>query len=372
MTALLVVAMFAGFVLLDVLVRYVAARRAQARARRERAAVLETHVRLDFTDEAPSLKRVEVPEPKARILAVDDEPVVLDSFRRILVLAGYSVDTVETGPEALGLVQRHEYDFVFTDLKMPQMDGVEVVKAVRHLRPDVDVAVVTGYATVETAVATMQHGAVDYVQKPFGEDELTEFVRRLAIKREARLADSRRPRVRIISPGGADEPADDREYVVPGGVFVSEGHVWLRIEPSGQVRLGIDDFARKALGVIEKIELPRRGEHFSRGAVLCSLARRDRLVQLSAPVAGKVVDVNGRVQSHPGVIRDSPYEEGWLIAIEPDDLTADLAHLRIGKPIAVWYQDEIERLRHAHGSTQAVEDWARFERQFLDVESETL
>ena len=372
MTALLVVAMFAGFVLLDLLVRRLAARRAQARARQERAAVLETHVRLDFTHEAPSLKRVEVPEPKARILAVDDEPVVLDSFRRILVLAGYSVDTVETGPEALGLVQRREYDFVFTDLKMPQMDGVEVVKAMHHLRPDVDVAVITGYATIETAVETMQQGAVDYVQKPFTEDELADFVKRLVIKREARLAASRRPRVRIVSPGTASGPVDDREYVVPGGVFVSEGHVWLRIEPSGQVRLGIDDFARRALGTIERIELPRRGDHLHRGASLCRLARGDQRAQLSAPVAGKVIDVNGRAERHPDIASKSPYEEGWLVAVEAEDLAADLARLRIGKPVAAWYQDEIERLRHAQGAMEAVEDWARFERQFLGTTGNSL
>ena len=172
--------MFVAFVVVDVLVRVGQRRIEEARERREREAALQTSLRLDFTHEAKSLKRVEVNDAKARILAVDDEPVVLDSFRKILVLAGFSVDTVENGPEALGLVQRRDYDFVFTDLKMPGMDGVEVVKAVRHLRPDVDVAVITGYGTIETAVETMQHGAVDYVQKPFTEDELLEFAKQAA------------------------------------------------------------------------------------------------------------------------------------------------------------------------------------------------
>ena len=63
------------------------------------------------------------------------------------MLAGFSVDTVETGQEALGLVRKHDYDFVFTDLKMPGMDGLDVTKAVKHLRPDIDVAIITGYAT---------------------------------------------------------------------------------------------------------------------------------------------------------------------------------------------------------------------------------
>ncbi|HXH29015.1 MAG TPA: response regulator, partial [Candidatus Polarisedimenticolia bacterium] len=246
MTALVVVLMFAGFVVLDIVVRAAGRRLAVRRERHQREAALTTSLRLDFTHEAPSLKRVEVERPKARILAVDDEPVVLDSFRRILVLAGYNVDTVENGPEALGLVQRHDYDFVFTDLKMPGMDGVEVVKGVKHLRPDTDVAVITGYATIETAVETMQHGAVDYVQKPFTPDELTAFADRLQIRRQARLEAQRRPTVRLVAPALA-ESASDKEYCVPGGLFLSSGHAWVRIEPAGQARAGLDDFARKAL-----------------------------------------------------------------------------------------------------------------------------
>jgi CheY-like chemotaxis protein len=187
MTVLIVVLMFLGFVGIDLVVRTTMRRVEQRRTLRARAAALDTSLRLDFTHEAPSLKRVEVEHPKARILAVDDEPVILDALRKILVLDGFGVDTVESGPEALGLVQRRDYDFVFTDLKMPGMDGVEVVKGVKHLRPDVDVAVITGYATIESAVETMRQGAVNYVQKPFTASELTDFARRLLVQRQARL-----------------------------------------------------------------------------------------------------------------------------------------------------------------------------------------
>jgi DNA-binding NtrC family response regulator len=77
------------------------------------------------------------------------------------------VDTVESGPEALTLLRARDYDFLFTDLKMPGMDGIEVVKAAKHLRPDMEVVVITGYGTIESAVETMQFGAIDYAQKPF-------------------------------------------------------------------------------------------------------------------------------------------------------------------------------------------------------------
>ena len=81
------------------------ARQSIRRLKRERNAVLQSAVQLTFADEAKSLQRAAVPHERARILAVDDEHVILDSFRKILVLAGFSVDTVDNGPEALSLLR---------------------------------------------------------------------------------------------------------------------------------------------------------------------------------------------------------------------------------------------------------------------------
>jgi CheY-like chemotaxis protein len=343
MTALLVLLLLVGFILIDVLVRSMARRRDEARLRRERQAALETRVRLEFDDEARSLERVELPRPRARILAVDDEPVVLDSLRKILVLEGYSVDTVQSGPEALGLVRRRDYDFVFTDIKMPGMDGVEVVKGVRQLRPDVDVVVITGYGTIETAVETMQHGAVDYVQKPFTAEELAGLVRKLVIRREARLEAEHQPAVRVVVPAVA-ESAGREDYCVAGGFFLSAGHVWARLEPGGQVRVGVDDFARKALGPVERLELPEPGCAVDRGAELFGVVRGGQVARFHAPLSGNVVETNGALAADASPLRESPYERGWVCVIEPADLAAELALLRIGRPAVDWYREEITRL----------------------------
>jgi len=369
MTALLVVLMFLAFVGLDALVRVAARRIREAQERKEREAVLASAVRLDFTHEAKTLKRVEVPSPRARILAVDDESVVLDSFRKILVLDGFNVDTVETGPEALGLVQRRDYDFVFTDLKMPEMDGVEVVKAVKHLRPDVDVAVITGYGTIETAVETMQHGAVDYVQKPFTAEELSDFARKLLIKRQARLETQRQPTVLVVTPALAESAAGN-EYCVPGGAFVSPGHVWARIEPGGHVRVGLDDFARKAVGEIDRLELPERGRAVEKGERLFVLARGERRLRFCAPVSGRVVQSNEALSRDGSAAMESPYDRGWASVLEPTDLAADLPGLRIGKPVVEWYQEEIGRLREAKtrvAGDAGELDWEAFEKEFLTL-----
>lgn len=365
MTVLLVIIMLLAFVGIDYLVREASRRMRDKRQRAAREEILKVAVRLDIAGEVKTLKRIEVPEPRARILAVDDEGIVLDSFRRILVLEGYNVDTVENGPEALNLVQRHDYDFVFTDLKMPIMDGVEVVKAVKHLRPDVDVVVITGYATIETAVETMKHGASEYVQKPFSAEELSEFVNRLLVKRQSRLDAQKEPTVRIVSPTQA-ETAPAGEYCVPGGSFISPGHAWVRIEPDGQVRVGVDDFAHKALGEVSEVLLPEPGRTFKAGEALFSFRRGAEEIRFCAPVSGKVVEDNARLKGEPFLVATSPYKDGWVCRIKPADLAAELAGLRIGKPVVEWYGEEIKRLREIQAENEGRDlTWGALEAKFL-------
>jgi CheY-like chemotaxis protein len=368
MTALLMVLLFAGFIGVDVVVRAVSRRLEAARERRLREAVLQTTVQLAFASEVKSLRRAEVPNAKARILAVDDEAVVLDSFRKILVLEGFSVDTVQSGPEALTLLRDHEYDLVFTDLKMPVMDGVEVVKAVKHLRPDVDVAVITGFGTIETAVETMGFGAADYVQKPFTEDELVAFANRLLIKRQARLEAQRLPTVRVVAPEVAESVAS-REYCVPGGAFVAPGHTWAQIETTGEAVVGLDDFGRKLVDRIERVELPAPGTVVKRGDVLFLLRRGPDRLRVRSPLGGVVESINTQLQHDPKLLLQSPYDRGWVCVLRPSDLAGELPGLRIGKPVVAWYHKEVARLRQElppnDGGPPA---WAELEKRFFGAE----
>lgn len=367
MTALLVVVLCLLFVLADLLVREWSKRRTLKRERRERESVLETALQLTFASETLSLKRAEVPNARARILAVDDEPVVLDSFRKILVMAGLSVDTVETGPEALTLLRQRDYDLLFTDLKMPGMDGVEVVKSATHLRPDLDVAVITGYATIESAVETMRFGAADYVQKPFTEEELSAFANRLLIRRQARLEAQRRPTVRIVAPAVAETVAA-REFCVPGGAFISAGHTWARIDTDGEVWSGVDDFARKALRSVERVELPGEGTVVRRGDCLATLRLGDQVVRMPAPLGGEITQVNPLLEKHPELLVQSPYDRGWLCLIRPARLAEDLAGLRIGKPVVAWYHEEIDRLRRETAKADRDElTWAQLQSRFFEL-----
>src|SRR3990170_7811676 len=270
MVLLIVVVTIIVFVIVDFSLRVYFQKRRELELRKEREQALDIGLKLDLSEQAKTLKRVEVRDPKARILAVDDEAIILDSFRKILVIAGYSIDTVEKGREALGLIQKYDYDFVFTDLKMPELDGVEVTKSVKHLRPDIDVIVITGDATIETAVETMKFGAMDYVQKPFTEDELVDFVNKSLIKRQDRIERQMKPIVRLVTPS-TKESDSKHEFNVPAGIFVSQNHTWVNIEMNGTARIGIDDFARKIISKIDEIELPKLNKEIKKGELLFSI-----------------------------------------------------------------------------------------------------
>jgi CheY-like chemotaxis protein len=308
----------------------------------EREEALTESLRLDFSRESKTLKRVEVEDPKARILCVDDEEIILDSFRKILVLDGYSVDTVETGQEALGLVQTRDYDFVFTDLKMPAMSGTDVAKSVKYLRPDIDVVIITGYASVETAVEVMKHGAMDYVEKPFSEDELRMFTRNALIKRQDRIRKQLQPRVHVTGPAESG-PTHAGEFTIPGGVLVSTGHCWASLEDDGTAKIGLDDFARKLIGKIDKIEFPEVGAQVKAGEPLFGITQGQRQAQFRAPLSGKVVKVNEGLARDSNDVGDLAYGGNWVGMIEGEDLDSELASLKIGKSAVAFFQEEIDR-----------------------------
>ncbi len=330
------------FIIADIFIRLFLKKVEASKLRKEREAVLTESLSIDFSKEAKSLKRADVPNPRAKILCVDDEDVILDSFRKILVLDGYSVDTVNSGPEALNLIKSNHYDFLFTDLKMPEMDGVEVAKSVKSVRPDIDVIIITGYATVETAVECMKYGAMDYVQKPFTEDELLEFVKKAVVKREDRIKKQLKPRVHITHVS-ENEKVNIGEFVIPGGVFISEGHTWASISQDGTVKVGLDDFAKKLIGNIEDIEFPNLGMSIAKGQPLFSIKQNKKSIKFLSPVSGVVSKINSELSENPELLNFSIYEGNWIASIDADHLDTELPQLKIGKNAVSFFQEEIDR-----------------------------
>ena len=112
-----------------------------------------------------------------QILLVDDEAIALTNLTHVLQREGYAVTACRDGEAALAALKRSEFDLVLTDLKMPGIDGMEVLREVRASYPDVPVIMITGYATLDSAVEAMKAGAYHYIAKPFRLAEAREVVR---------------------------------------------------------------------------------------------------------------------------------------------------------------------------------------------------
>jgi DNA-binding NtrC family response regulator len=121
---------------------------------------------------------------KGRILVADDEEIVIQSCLRILSGGGFQVDAARDGLEALKAIDENGYDVLILDIKMPKMNGMEVLQRVKEAHPDIDVIMITGLHEIETAVQAMKLGAFDYLPKPFEPEELELVVARAFERRQ--------------------------------------------------------------------------------------------------------------------------------------------------------------------------------------------
>jgi len=121
---------------------------------------------------------------KVKILVVDDEAIVRESLQDWLTSAGYQVFTAENGPKALDIIGREKMGIVITDLVMPGMDGIELMKRAKEILPSIEVIIITAYGSIPTAITAMKDGAYDYIEKPFCPERAELLVEKLAEHQE--------------------------------------------------------------------------------------------------------------------------------------------------------------------------------------------
>jgi len=121
-----------------------------------------------------------------RILFVDDDKDILMMVEQYLQMQGYDITTVDSGIKALDLVKDQDIDIIFTDYKMPEFNGLELLAAVKQYKPSIEVIIVTGYGSMESAIQAMKFGSYDYLQKPFKLDHLKLIIDRITGERKVK------------------------------------------------------------------------------------------------------------------------------------------------------------------------------------------
>ena len=122
---------------------------------------------------------------KKKVLVIDDEQIVLDSIKKILQDTEFEVVPCSSSKEGLDMAVGSDYDLVLSDIRMPDIGGMKILREIRRKKPTLPVVMITGYATVESAVQAIKLGAEDFLEKPFTPDELIQTVRKALSKNHA-------------------------------------------------------------------------------------------------------------------------------------------------------------------------------------------
>jgi glycine cleavage system H lipoate-binding protein len=146
-----------------------------------------------------------------------------------------------------------------------------------------------------------------------------------------------------LLPRRPRNPVHESGFDLPRGLFFDRGHTWARLRPSGEVRVGIDDFSQALIGRIDTIEVPAIGAEVKRGATAIKLKQGGRSVAFVSPINGIVTAVNESVLRHAEAIKQTPYQQNWLITVKPVSLPGSLKHLLIAEDAVQWLRGELQR-----------------------------
>ena len=267
----------------------------------------------------PEHRDNEQAERAARILVIDDEEVVHVSLARILGRRGHTVDATLKAQDGLELLQHEQYDLVITDLMMPEMNGLELLAAMKIHELAVPVLMITGYPTIKTALQALRLGAVDYLAKPFTRTELLAPVHR-ALRRKARRDGDAETPLPSVPPEPDGDPRQEPS-VLPGDRFRLRRHAWVVFEQEGTFAAGIEASFLAAIGPISSVTLPDEAQVLEQGYVGIRLVAADGQEHgVLMPLSGRVMALNEECQTQPSAIT----ADTWLVRLLPERLQSEL------------------------------------------------
>src|SRR5512141_1466778 len=154
----------------------------------------------------------------------------------------------------------------------------------------------------------------------------------MALRRKGKAA------VEVRDPGALFPSQAAQE--LPGGLFVHDGHTWAKLDATGAVQVGLDVFAQRILGRVDRFELPPDGATLRQGEPAFAALQGGKRIDFVSPVDGVVCAVNERINADPAAARKEPYEKGWAFMIRPSNFSQNLKKLRIGAEAAAWMERE--------------------------------
>ncbi|MDO9289094.1 MAG: response regulator [Thermodesulfovibrionales bacterium] len=244
-------------------------------------------------------------EKKGKILVLDDDPVVTLSCKRILGAEGYNIITVDRGEDAIKRISNEEFDLLISDIRLPDVNGITVLKESKIIQPKLDVVIITGYPTLEDAKESVRLGAFEYIEKPFTPDFMMNvagkiFDQRGWILRKAFIDEFRND---IVSLRDTQNPV----------IFYKEG-TWARPIKDGLWEVGFDIRFWLLSGQLMYIDIPEGLKMVTAGASFGKiLSGSGQTEDLVSPMTGMVKETNTNANTAMSALIRDNLSEGWLL-----------------------------------------------------------
>ncbi len=239
---------------------------------------------------------------QAKVLVAEDELDTLHGLERMLGREGYQVDAAEDGLDAAEKLKFERYDAVISDLRMPLLDGMDLLRLAKQRDGGIVFVMITAYGTPETAIDAMKLGATDFIAKPFAPADIVGAVEK-GLKRRRH----------------APTPRGEHTTLAPEIRRFRREHAWAAARPDGTIVIGADEAFFRDAGEVVFCDLPLCGDKVVRGQRCARTIDAAGLVHkpFKSPLDGTVVEVNEKMEHEPRDARKDPHGKGWLFRIAP-------------------------------------------------------
>jgi glycine cleavage system H protein len=161
---------------------------------------------------------------------------------------------------------------------------------------------------------------------------------------------------RTSTATAASRAVSTDKFLLPRGYFFNHSHTWIEILFSGNARVGVDDFVQKIVGNINTINVLPTGSEVKKGGQLFTLHQENRTLSFTAPISGRIVELNTALLQSPSSLKDDPYFEGWVALIEPRNIASEIRLLTVADEAADWLRHELQRFRDFITSIPAADE----------------
>ncbi|MBF0566385.1 MAG: response regulator [Nitrospirae bacterium] len=241
---------------------------------------------------------------KGRILILDDDPVINMSCKRILGAEGYDIVTTTKGEDALNKLGKDDYELFISDIRLPDINGITVLKESKLINPKTDVVMITGYPNIEDARESIRLGAFEYVEKPFTPDFMVNIAKKAFDKRGWILRQS------YIN--------EFKDYIVPlrgenPHIYYKEG-LWARPLKDGVWEMGCDLREQISAGELVYVDYVPDLDHVESGEPFARLlSGSGNVVELLSPMNAEIREINHKANDVVSSLIKDHLSDGWLL-----------------------------------------------------------